>query len=95
MAKTTAEYELGRYKKKVEDQQKVIADLRSQLQEVDWLMEANNAILAAVVKSCGEVSISQDDINAALESKLGMKLIPGAERTYTLRTAVSADGEKD
>lgn len=46
---TKTEYELGRYKKKVEDQQKEIQELKAQLEGYQQVMEMDQAIIGAVL----------------------------------------------
>ena len=95
MEKGTAEYELGRYMKKVEDQEKEIRELEMTVEGYVDALRADDAIVAAVVKACGEVVVSQEDINSALAAKLGVSTVYDIEsRTYTLRTVVKKDGEE-
>ena len=90
-----AKYELGRYKKKVADQQKEIDELRVSIVGYEQALLADDAIVAAVVKACGEVVVNQEDINSALKSELGVVTkYDEVSRTYTLRTAVKTDGEE-
>lgn len=70
------EYELGRYRKKVEDQQAQIAGLQRQLedarlgnQEVQGLVDA---VLTAVAIQCGEEVCRDDEAGAA--GSLGWRL---------------------
>lgn len=96
MDKNTALYELGRYRKKVADQQREITKLQEMLAGYEQAQKANNAIVAAIVKSCGQVTILQDDINSALKEELGTKFKFDEEtRAYTLETVVSTDGRED
>lgn len=89
-----AEYELGRYKKKVVDQKKEIMELEAAIEGYCQLLQVNNSLLAAVVKSCGEVTIMQEDINKALQEELGvMTKYDEVSCTYTLRTVVNTNGE--
>lgn len=46
---TKTEYELGRYMKKVEDQQKEIRELKAQIEGWQQVMEMDQAIIAAVL----------------------------------------------
>ena len=65
------EKEYGRYKKKVEDQQKEIDKLREEVQAVKQLMDATNAIIAAILMENlstkeGPMIVGQETINTAL-----------------------------
>lgn len=65
------EYEYGRYKKKVEDQQKEIRKLREDAEGWVQLLDANNALIAAIVDSVGgELIVGQDGINRAVKGGL-------------------------
>ena len=89
-----AHYELGRYMKKVADQEKEIRQLQETIESYESLIKANNAIVAAVVKVCGEVCVNQADINSALSEELGVITNYDAEaRTYILRPEVNTNGE--
>ena len=79
------EKELGRYKKKVADQAKEIAELKAKEASYLQIYEINLAMITAIVHEVGTVTIHQDDINAALERKLVAQDTWNAEkRTHTL-----------
>lgn len=84
----------GRYRKKVEDQEKEISQLEAAIEGYRQMLKADDAIVAAVVKTCGEVCLSQEDINSALSNELGIMTKYDAEtRTYTLRPEVKTNGK--
>lgn len=65
------EKEYGRYKKKVEDQQKEIEKLREEVQGMKQVLEANNAIIAAILAEGASVedkplTVARVTINEAL-----------------------------
>lgn len=65
------EKEYGRYKKKVEDQQKEIEKLREQVQGMKQLMEANDAIIIAILAEgaaceARPLTVARATINEAL-----------------------------
>ena len=55
MTKKELEYELGRYKKKVADQQREICVLKEQLEARDTTVAMSEAFLAMVLSQCGRV----------------------------------------
>lgn len=67
------EKEYGRYKKKVEDQQKEIEKLREEVQGWKMLMDANNALICTFLVAVGAddkdhcLKVSQELIKKALE----------------------------
>lgn len=72
------EKEYGRYKKKVEDQQKEIEKLREQVQAVKQVLDANNAIIAAILVETSSVRampmiVEQATINEALRGEYRLK----------------------
>lgn len=62
------EYELGRYKKKVEDQQKEIKALREQIGGYEQVIDICNAMVTAAVKEAGTMNITKEAVNAILDS---------------------------
>ena len=66
------EKEYGRYKKKVEDQQKEIAKLHEEVQGMTQVLRANEAIITAILVQVGAtkdepLDVPQDIINKALD----------------------------
>lgn len=69
------EYEYGRYKKKVEDQQKELDKLKEELAGWRQILDANNAIVTAILRSVkaekgSPILVHQADINAATRGEL-------------------------
>ena len=65
------EKEYGRYKKKVEDQQKEIAKLHEEVQGMKQVLKANEAIITAILMETVSVDtmplfVEQETINTAL-----------------------------
>ena len=60
--------EYGRYKKKVEDQQKVIQTMTEQAEGWQDTIRANNAVIAAILEATGSVTIKQDTIKQMVEN---------------------------
>lgn len=85
------EYELGRYKKKVEDQQKEIKELKEQIDGYQEMLDICNAMVTAAVKEVGTMNITQEAINAILESgRFAVGSYDAVTRVYTLE--VRSDG---
>lgn len=66
--------EYGRYKKKVEDQQKEIARLHEEVQGMTQVLKANDAIIAAILVAAGAdrhapLMVTQKRINEALKGE--------------------------
>lgn len=66
------EKEYGRYKKKVEDQQKEIARLHEEVQGMTQVLKANDAIITAILVETSSVKampliVEQATINEALQ----------------------------
>lgn len=67
-----AEYELGRYKEKVERQEKQIQDMQEREIGYKQVIDINNAILAALIRMYGAdkdsaVMIRKDDVTEAMK----------------------------
>lgn len=68
------EYEYGRYKKKVEDQQKEIMKLHGMIEGMKQIQAANNAIIAAMLVTIGAtkdkpLEVKRELINETLTSE--------------------------
>lgn len=71
--------EYGRYKKKVEDQQKEIARLHEEVQGMTQLLKANEAIIAAILAEGASVkdrplTVARATINEATKCGYQIKL---------------------
>ena len=72
------EKEYGRYKKKVEDQQKEIAKLHEEVQGMTQVLKANEAIIAAILVEISSfrlmpLVVEQDTINDVLRGEYRLK----------------------
>ena len=96
MTRKNLELELGRYKKKVEDQQKEIKRLKQDIAGYEDSQEGMFAMMTAIVEQAGELTISQERISAIMDENLQTVVDwdKGA-MTYTLRVlGGEMDGEK-
>ena len=59
MTRKMLEFELGRYKKKVADQQKEIQKLKADIVGYEDSQDGMFAMMAAIVEQAGELTISQ------------------------------------
>ena len=89
-----AEYELGRYQKKVADQEKEIRDLKDQIAGYQQMADINQAMVAAIVAETGPVTIRQEDINRILQERRHVQVTYRAEDQAYLLT-MEAGGESD
>ena len=92
MSKT--EYELGRYQKKVADQEKEIRDLKEQIAGYQQMADVNQAMVAAIVAETGPVTIRQEDINRILRQRRYVQVSYNTEDGSYLLT-MKAGGETD
>lgn len=60
--------EYGRYKKKVEDQEKVIQTMTEQAEGWKQLLKINNAIIAAILEVTGSVTVNQGRVQHMVEN---------------------------
>lgn len=90
-----AVYELGRYKKKVADQQKVIDRLREEAAGYQQSIDMSFAMVTAAVEQAGELTITQEELSRIFrERRLAVVSFDEERRSYTLRAQeVSDDGE--
>ena len=91
-----AEYELGRYKKKVADQQTEIKRLREEAAGYQQSIDMSFAMVTAVVEHAGEVTITQEELSRIFrDERLAVVSFDGDRMAYTLRVEVSdKDGEE-
>ena len=91
------EYEYGRYKDKVQRQQKEIRELKETIESFKSVIEANNAMIFGVVKAAGrEVKVYRKDINAALRGDFAVELMRNDEdMSYTLRVKEENNAEEE
>ena len=86
MTRKKLDFELGRYKRKVEDQQKEIRQLKEQIAGYENSQDGMFAMMAAIVEQAGEVTIAQKRINEILEEDRQTIVQWDQEQmTYTLR----------
>ena len=86
MTRKKLDFELGRYKRKVEDQQKEIRQLKEQIAGYENSQDGMFAMMAAIVEQAGEVTIAQKRINEILEEDRQTFVQWDQEQmTYTLR----------
>lgn len=86
MTRKKLDFELGRYKRKVEDQQKEIRQLKEQIAGYENSQDGMFAMMAAIVEQAGEVTIAQKSINEILEEDRQTIVQWDQEQmTYTLR----------
>ncbi len=64
------EYEYGRYKKKVEDQQKEIMKLHGMIEGMKQVQGANNAIIAAMLVTVGATKEQPLEVKRELISEM-------------------------
>lgn len=62
--------EYGRYKKKVEDQEKVIQTMTEQAEGWKQLLQINNATIAAILEVTGAVTVKQDRVRHMVENEV-------------------------
>lgn len=86
-------YELGRYKKKVADQEKEIHELREQLVGYQQMADINQAMMAAIVEATGPVTIRREDISRILQEQRRVAVTCNADGSYLL--TMEAGGETD
>lgn len=89
-----AEYELGRYRKKVQDQQKVIDRLREEAAGYQQNIDMSFALVTAAVEKAGELTITQEELTRMFrERRLAAVRYDPERMAYTLRVQeVSEDG---
>ena len=94
--KKGADYELGRYKKKVEDQQKEIQQLKEAIEGYENSQSGVFAMITAVVQQVGEVTITREAINEIIRTGVQTQVRYDHEAgAYTLRVAGGeSDGEE-
>ena len=96
MTRKMLEFELGRYKKKVADQQKEIQKLKADIAGHEDSQDGMFAMMAAIVEQAGGLTISQERISAIMEE--GTQTIVDWDKdamTYTLRVpGGDSDGEE-
>ena len=91
-----ASYELGRYQKKVADQEKEIRQLKEDIAGYEDSRSGVFAMITAVVQQAGEVTIAREAINDILRNNVQTMVSYDHEaRAYTLRIAGGeSDGEE-
>lgn len=62
--------EYGRYKKKVEDQEKVIREMQEKVEGWKQLLQINNATIAAILEVTGSVTVKQDRVRHMVENEV-------------------------
>ena len=86
MTRKKLEFELGRYQKKVADQQKEIEKLKKQIVGHEDAQAGLFAMIAAVVQRSGEVTITRDEISEIMgEGRHALVSYDAENRAYTLR----------
>ena len=63
-------HEYGRYKKKVEDQEKVIREMQEQVEGWKQLLQINNATIAAILEVTGSVTVMQERVKYMVEHEV-------------------------
>ena len=93
----TAEYELGRYKKKVEDQQKEINKLREEIAGYKQSVDLSFAMVTAAVLQAGELTINREELNRIMQERaFAYGSYDEVAMTYTLRAQeVSGNGSEE
>lgn len=94
--KKGADYELGRYQKKVADQQKEIQQLKEAIEGYENSQSGVFAMITAVVQQVGEVTITREAINEILRNSVHTLVTYDAENgSYTLQMpGGESDGEE-
>ncbi len=64
------EKEYGRYKKKVEDQEKVIREMQEKVEGWKQLLQINNATIAAILEVTGSVTVKQERVKHMVENEV-------------------------
>lgn len=93
-----AEYELGRWKKKVADQQKVIDQLHEEAVGYQQSIDMSFALVTAAVQHTGELTITQEELSRIFqERRLAVVSFDEERMAYTLRLMqeVSDDGGEE
>ena len=95
MTRKMLEFELGRYKRKVADQQNEIKKLKADIEGYEDSQEGLFAMMTAIVEQANGVTVSRDRINEIVENNVHTIVDWDADaRTYTLRVlGGEADGE--
>ena len=96
MTRKMLEFELGRYKKKVADQQKEIQKLKGDIEGYEDSQYGLYAMMTAIVEQANGMTISRDRINEIMEEGLHAVVDWNQEAmTYTLRVpGGETDGEE-
>ena len=82
-----AEYEQGRLERKIGQLEAEAAEQQGVVGGLKDTLRAHNAVFAAVLRMVGEISISQDAVNAAFADRAQvMSAYDDESRTYRLRT---------
>lgn len=82
-----AEYEQGRLKRKIMQMEAEEAEQQGVVGGLKDTLRAHNAVFASVLQTVGEISISQDAVNAAFADRAQvMSAYDDESRTYRLRT---------
>lgn len=84
MLKSEALYELGRYKKKVDEQTEEIQKLKDSIEGHEQLQQMNNALVAILLTMTGPTEIKREDIGKAMEKYTVMA--EPTEEGFRLRT---------
>ena len=89
-------HELGRYKKKVADQAKIIKELQETIAGYEQREDVNLAMIAAVVEQVGNVTIGRDRITEIIRERVHVIADYDADkRTYALRMMGGDKDEKE
>ena len=89
-------YELGRYKKKVQDQQKEIERLREEAVGYQQSIDMSFAMVTAAVMQAGGLTITQEElVHLIREERLAAVSYDAERMAYTLRVEVSEDGGEE
>ena len=92
-----AEYELGRYKKKVAQQQKVIDRLEEEITGYQQSIDMSYALVTAAVLQAGTLTINREELSRILQEKVyAVGSYDEESMDYTLRVQeVSGDGDEE
>lgn len=92
-----AEYELGRYKKKVADQQREIDRLREECLGYQQSIDMSYALVTAAVLQAGELTIPREELSRVLhERNFAVGSYDEESMAYTLKVQeVSGDGREE
>lgn len=78
-------YELGRYKKKVQDQRKELEQLREQIGGYLQAINLSHAMVTAAVEKAGDITFSKEDMSRILDSEnFAVGSYNEEEGTYTV-----------